>query len=175
MWGRKKVMDMQDYKKIEETVKKQEQMLRFEHFSNKDAWEFGSFMVQKAYNEGIELAIVIRKLNGNIVFQHCTEGTNLCNENWMLRKFHTVSMMERSSFGFWAESMSKGESLATHALDEKDYALCGGGFPIWLKSGEIVGVAIVSNLPHEQDHGFIVDAMSEYLQISDVPRISAFE
>ena len=40
---------------------------------------------------------------------------------------------------------------------------CGGGFPIKLKSGEMVGVILASNLPHEKDHQFIVDGLTDYI------------
>ena len=55
-----------------------------------------------------------------------------------------------------------------------DYALVGGGFPIRLKSGELVAVAVVSAFPHYEDHQFIVDALAEYLGIDDVPSVLEF-
>ena len=48
-------------------------------------------------------------------------------------------------------------------MDIKEYAICGGGFPIKLKSGEMVGVILASNLPHEKDHQFIVDGLTDYI------------
>lgn len=146
-------------------------MLRFDHFSNKDAWELGSFLVKKVYESGIEMAITIRKLNGNITFQHFTDGTNMNNQNWMRRKFNTVSLVERSSLGAWAESMIKDQPVEEQGLDPKDYVFCGGGFPIWLKSGEIVAVLTVSNLPHLQDHQFVIDGLQEWLKVENVPQI----
>lgn len=164
-------MDKQEYIRINEIVKQQEQLLRFDHFSNKDAWEFGSYLVKKVYESGIDMAITIRKLNGCIIFQHFTEGTNLNNQNWMRRKFNTVSLTERSSLGMWAESMIKEQPAEEQGLDPKDYVFCGGGFPIRLKSGEIVAVLTVSNLPHLEDHQFLIDGLQEWLQIENVPQI----
>ena len=159
-----------DYAKINEIVSEQEKALRFDHFNHKDAWELGSFLVNRIYDNNIEMAVSIRKVNGYILFQHGTEATNRNNQNWMDRKFNTVTMMERSSFGVWAKSNISGQGIAEHGLSEKDYAFCGGGFPIWLKSGEMVGVLIVSNLPHEQDHQFIIDSLQEYLDVQ-VPSV----
>lgn len=164
-------MTSEDYIKLNEIILKQEEMLRFPQFSNRDAWELGNYMVNKVYENKQELAIVIRKLNGNILFQHCTEGTNLNNQNWMERKFNTVSLMERSSLGAWAVAATTGEVISTHGLSEKDYIFCGGGFPIRLKTGEMVAVLIVSNFPHELDHDFIVKALSDWLGINNVPEI----
>ena len=161
-------MEKQKYEAINEAVKKQEELLRFDHFTNRDAGELGSFMVQRVYEKGIELAVSIRKLNGTVIFMHETEKTNQNNQNWMNRKFNTVSLMERSSYGAWAESLVTGETVSFHGLDEKDYVFCGGGVPIRLKTGELVAVLIVSNLPHEEDHRFVVDSLKEWLK-AEVP------
>jgi len=92
------------------------------------------------------------------------------NENWMRRKFRTVIMNERSSYLMWAfnEMGGRGQDpirdAALQGMDSKEYALCGGGFPIKLKTGEMVAVILASNLPHEKDHGFIVEGLESYLK-----------
>ena len=156
-------MEKEDYIKLEKEVRMQEESLRFVSFSNRDALALGNFLADRTYSQGIDLAICIRKVNGSILFQHMTEGTSLNNQNWMQRKFNTVRLFERSSYGVWAESMISGEDIAHHGLSDADYVFCGGGFPITLKTGEFVGVVLVSNLPHEKDHGFIVDGVKEWL------------
>ena len=167
-------MDKKDYIELNELLLHHEQKLRFEHFSNKDAWELGSFLVKKVYESEIELAIAIRKMNGNIIFQHGTDKTNLNNQNWMNRKFNTVLLMERSSLGSWAFSFISGEQVTTHGLSDRDYIFCGGGFPIRLKTGEIVAVITVSNLPHQRDHMFIADTLKDWLNISGIKDILSF-
>ena len=159
-----------DYVKINDIVSEQEKALLFERFSHKDAWELGQFLVKRIYDNNIEMAVSIRKVSGYILFQHGTEDTNLNNQNWMDRKFNTVKMMERSSFGVWAQACMSCQGIEEHGLSVKEYAFCGGGFPICLKSGEMIGVLIVSNLPHEQDHQFIIDSLQEYLNIT-VPSV----
>ena len=158
-------MEQLNYQQIKEKTIAQEKALRFDHFTNRDAWELGSFMVNRVYEQGIDMAIVIRKLNGNIIFQHATQGTCLDNQIWMDRKFRTVSLVERSSYGQWAQSQISGKNVAAHGLSDADYVFCGGGFPIRLKTGEMVGVITVSNLPHEQDHQFIIDSLCEWLHV----------
>jgi uncharacterized protein (UPF0303 family) len=156
-------MDKDKYITLEKTIKSEEESLRFARFSNREALDLGNFLTERVYNQKTDLAICIRKMNGAILFQHMTEGTCLNNQNWMNRKFNTVALMERSSYGAWAVSQISGETIADHGLSEADYKLCGGGFPITLKSGEIVAVLTVSNLPHEKDHKFIVDGLKEWL------------
>ncbi len=166
-------MEKEMYGRLNEVLCEQEKRLRFEHFSNRDAWELGAFLVKKVYESGLNLAIAIRKLNGNILFQHTTENTNLNNQNWMDRKFRTVALMECSSLRAWAVSFLSGEQIPTHGLSEREYVFCGGGHPICLKTGEIVAVLTVSNLPHYLDHSFIVNSLSEWLHI-DVPKTDHF-
>ena len=161
-----------DYKKIIDQVTKQEEMLRFEHFTNNDAWELGKSLVDKVEREGIQMAISIRKLNGNTIFAYFSDGTNLMNENWMRRKYNTVKMNEMSSFKQWAIHTWREHTLESMGLEVKDYALCGGGFPIKLKNGEMVAVLTVSNLPHEKDHAFIIEGLSDFLKIKGVPAIT---
>ncbi len=156
-------MGKEKYVKLDKEVRADEESIRFESFSNKDALDLGNFLAEKVYSQGIELAICIRRPNGAILFQHMTEGASMNNQNWMERKFNTVSLMERSSYGAWVESKITGEGVTHHGLSDEDYVFCGGGFPVILKTGEFVSVVLVSNLPHEQDHQFVVDGLKEWL------------
>ncbi len=167
-------MDRETYIRVNEIVTKQEEALRFTHFSNRDAWELGSFLVKKLYDSKMEMSVCIRKLNGSIIFQHLTEKTARNNENWMMRKFRTVALMERSSLGVWAAAGINNEPPQVHGLSEQEYVFAGGGFPIRLTSGELVAVLTVSNLPHEQDHGFVIKGLKEWLDMPEVPEVEPF-
>jgi len=164
-------MDEINYAQIIKTTLEQEALLRFDRFSHQDAFDLGCFIVRRAQQKGVAMAVAIRKLNGCIVFQHLTDGTTHSNENWMRRKFNTVALTEGCSLRAWASSELKGQDLSAQGLSAMDYALCGGGFPIRLKGGELAGVITVSNLPHLEDHAFLVDALSEYLDAAGVPQI----
>ena len=53
---------------LEETIRilsMQEEILQFPHFTNKDAWELGSYMVSEAAHNGLPVVISIR-LNKDI-------------------------------------------------------------------------------------------------------------
>lgn len=161
----------ENYAQIMITAKEQEDLLRFEHFTADDAWDLGSFLVRRVRSAGIEMAVSIRKLNGHILFQHCTQGTSLSNQQWMNRKFNTVAFTEGSSLRAWANLLDRGQVPQDQGVSPQDYAYCGGGFPIRLTGGELVGVVIVSNLPHREDHRFIVSALADYLHRDAVPFI----
>lgn len=164
-------MERAQIDKIMAEVDTQEKALRFKRFTNDDAWELGKIYVEKIKREGIEMAVAIRKVNGNTIFSYFSNGTNKLNENWMNRKFNTVTMNEMSSFKRWAISQYSGGTVETMGLDNKDYALCGGGFPVKLENGEMVAVVLASNLPHQLDHKFIVEGMAEFLKIEGLPEI----
>ena len=66
--------------------------------------------------------------------------------------------------GAWALEAISGESVDVNGLSKEDFIFAGGGFPIRLKAGEIVAILTVSNLPHMDDHKFIVRVLSEYLE-----------
>lgn len=150
-----------------EALAVQEDKLRFARFNADQARALGNFLADRIEAEGIDLAAAIRRLNGQILFQYMSEGTALSNQVWMQRKFNTVVFSGHSSLYMWA----KNTTPAAQGLDEREYAFCGGGFPIFLTSGEFVGVLTVSNLPHIQDHNFVIRNLSAWLHIPAVPLI----
>jgi uncharacterized protein (UPF0303 family) len=50
-------------------------------------------------------------------------------------------------------------------IDEADYALAGGGFPIQVKGAGIVGCLTISGLPGRMDHGVGVDTLCDHLGV----------
>lgn len=160
-----------NFAKLDKIVRAQEALLRFDHFNSRDAWDLGKFMVEQALAENIDISICIRKLNGYILFQYGSEGTSLNNQAWMERKFNTVMHTERSSLGMYISSKLTGEDVSVHGLDSKSYVFCGGGFPIYVQGVGTIAVLTVSNLPHVEDHKFITNCLSKYLNKADVPEI----
>ncbi len=151
-------------------LEKQEQMLRFERFCQSDALALGNLMAQRAQKAGLTVAISIRLGNGSILFQYLPDGTNALNEKWMRRKFNTVMTTTCSSLREAFSLEEKGSSAADQGLDEAEYALCGGGFPIRIRGSEaVIGAVIASNLYHIADHEFVTGALREYLGCPDAP------
>lgn len=158
------------YASITEAVIKQEEILRFPSFTNDDAWKIGCLMTEEIRERGIELAVAVKKINGCTMFHYSTAGTSLLNEKWMTRKFNAVCLNETSSFLAWAKAAVSGEGPVFAGLSDEDYIYCGGGFPIKLQNGELVGVILASNLPHQQDHQFLANVLAKYLgkEVPDV-------
>jgi uncharacterized protein (UPF0303 family) len=172
---------MEDMMDTEKTIEEilgilgmQEEILQFNHFTNADAWELGSLMVEEAKKRELAISISIRRSNGLVVFQHCLEGTKLHNEQWMCRKFNTVKVMETSSLFLYTKLKKCDQTMEDQFLDEKQYACCGGAFPIRIEEAGVIGVIIVSGMNHVADHDFIIKCLSKYLHMDEVPRIKKF-
>ena len=150
-------------------LEKQEQMLRFEHFTHKDILDLGLFMVERAQRLNTCVSVAIRTAEGAAVFQHLPDGTGKNNENWMRRKANTVLLMDCSSLRATYNLERYNETLEDHGLSHTDYALCGGGFPARLKDGTLVGAVTVSNLFHIADHEFVTASLREYLNCPECP------
>ena len=56
----------------------QEDILQFTHFTNADAWELGTMILMEARRRGAQVGIMIRRSNGEVVFQYCDNGITQC-------------------------------------------------------------------------------------------------
>ena len=154
-----------DLATMRDTCARQEELLRFETFDNGAAWALGSLMAAESKRRGLKVCAAIWSLTGYVLFQYAAEGTTVNNQNWVRRKFNAVRLMERSSLASRAVAELSGEGVAECGLDPREYVFCGGGFPIRLRTGELVAVALVSGLPDVMDHGFLVDCLGKYLGV----------
>ena len=149
----------------------QEEILQFTHFTNEDAWELGSAMTLEARRRRFPVLISIRLNNGFTVFQYAADGANLQNEGWIQRKFQTVRTLEHSTLYTCMLLKKSEETLENWFLDPREYAACGGGFPIRVEEVGVIGAVMVSGLDHFSDHDFIIKSVSRYLHVDEVPRI----
>lgn len=149
----------------------QEEILQFTHFTNEDAWELGNILVAESKRRANPASISIRLNNGFTVFQYAADGTTLNNEQWMRRKANTVKTLERSSFHTYLQLQKSEENLKDWLLDAKEYAACGGGFPIRVEEVGVIGTIVVAGRDHIADHDMIVKCLSRYLHVDEVPRV----
>ena len=127
----------------------QEDILQFTHFTNADAWELGTMILMEARRRGAQVGIMIRRSNGEVVFQYCDNGITPHNVELMRRKSNSVLLTERSSLQLYM----------------------GGGFPICVEEVGVVATVAVSGMGQVSDHDVIVKCISKYLHIDEVPRI----
>jgi uncharacterized protein (UPF0303 family) len=141
----------------------QEQTLRFEKFDEHTAWEVGSRLRSAAKTRGTALAIDIT-LGGHTVFASALPGASPNNSNWVRRKRNTVLHFHRSSFGLGLQlEKDKTDFTAKFALPLADYAVHGGGFPVRLVGGNMIGAITVSGLPQREDHKIVVEVLAGFL------------
>lgn len=158
---------------LEKVLDMQEEILQFSHFTNEDAWMLGNIIVAEAKRRSLPVAVSIRLNNGYTVFQYAADGTNLCSQGWLDRKYNTVKMTEHSSLNLYMTLRRTEQSLEDLFLDPKEYAACGGGFPIRVEEVGVIGAVTVSGLDHISDHDLLIKCISMYLHIDEVPRIRA--
>ncbi|MFA9378804.1 MAG: heme-degrading domain-containing protein [Lachnotalea sp.] len=151
----------------------QEEILQFSHFTNDDAWELGNIIVTAAKKLDVTIATSIKLNSGYTVFQHGFDGTNLVNEKWMDRKFNIVKVTEKSSLYAAMLLQRSEETLEDWGLNAKDYAACGGGFPIRVEEVGVIGAVVITGLDHVTDHDLLIKCISKYLHVDEVPRIKA--
>ena len=78
----------------------------------------------------------------------------------MNHKQHTVERCHTSSLRAAVERELNGVK-ENWQQDESHYAFCGGGFPI-IVNDEFRGVAMISGLPHLEDHRNLVEVMDQF-------------
>jgi uncharacterized protein (UPF0303 family) len=152
-------------------VERQEALLEFKSFNRTDAWKLGNIFVKKIREHNYPMAVSLRMCSGLVLFHYAWEGTSLNNEGWMNRKFNVVKDLDMSSLLNMLKIMQKKTTLEERGLDPKLYAWGGGGFPIRVRGTGLVGAALVSGLPGRDDHAILVECISEFLKVKDVPQI----
>jgi uncharacterized protein (UPF0303 family) len=139
--------------------------LLFDSFTHQDALRLGQMVVEQAanYNEPMVVRILFDDLN---VFTYFMPGTTLNNVWWMDKKIRTSKRTGVSSLLAYAQIIEGDRAAEPWNSDEGNYALCGGCFPIKLKSGAVAGHVLISGLAHYCDHQLAIDAVSKFLCVS---------
>ncbi len=148
----------------------QEQALVFPTFDEVTAWELGSKIREIAASRKQGVFIDIR-LWDRVLFTHAMAGTSSDNEDWVRRKVNVVKRFQCASYRKGLELKRDGKVLdEAVGCSPIDYAAHGGGFPVRMVGGPIIGCITVSNLPQREDHKLAVEAIAAVLgvDISDI-------
>lgn len=145
-------------------IARQEEALRFDSFSEADAWALGSLMREQALQRNLPFVIDIR-IGTRPLFFTALPGSAPDNVDWVRRKVNTVYRFHKSSYRVGRECALQGKPFdASRGVDPMDHAPAGGGFPIHLKGTGVVGVVTVSGIPQREDHDFVVDMLCRVLK-----------
>ena len=145
--------------KLLEIIEKQEELLCFNKFDNRDALKLGVMIAEKVKESERPVAIKIY-LEKILVFQYTMKGKEISHYSWAERKNQMVSATGHSSMYVMLQNEHLGKW--TEFEDDETKAFACGGFPIKLKSGVIIGTVSISGLVDPKDHEVIVSALAEY-------------
>lgn len=147
-----------------EKVLQQEREYQFRNFSHADAWELGNELVAACAEMEGPLAVEI-EVNHVIVFRYYPDGTGKFHEQWLQRKRNMVNTVEKSTLRCKFEIEQNHEDLERDwCLSPLQYAACGGGFPIRLRGGSVIGAVAVSGLPDLRDHAALIEGLRRYFE-----------
>jgi uncharacterized protein (UPF0303 family) len=145
-------------------VIRQEELLVFKSFDEKDAWDIGCALREEAAKYGTGLVIDIRA-GHQILFNSFMPGATVDNIDWVRKKINLVEILKTSSYLIGLEVKFRNGDKKIKGLSDVDYAWHGGCFPIRLTSGEVVALATVSGLPQRDDHKLVTDVIADYLGV----------
>ena len=141
----------------------EEDELQFTSFTNDDAWELGTALVEYARREGAPVAIDISR-NHHQLFRAALPGATPDNDTWIARKQRVVHRFGHSTLHTRQAFVERGTTFEEAlGLDPQQYAAHGGGFPVLVRSVGPVGVVVVSGLPQLEDHRMVVSALRAHL------------
>lgn len=134
-------------------VNNQEKRYVFNEFTHEDALQFGLNVLEVVKEEKLKNVRIRVTCDNDIVFQYLMNDKN--GEMWLNRKEKTVMESGHSSLYVF-----QNQDQYKHMLDNDEYAVCGGGFPLII-NGELRGTLITSGLDHEEDHMLIIKALKK--------------
>ncbi|KAH9909695.1 hypothetical protein F4778DRAFT_775610 [Xylariomycetidae sp. FL2044] len=144
--------------------------LIFPSFTASTAWALGTTLRQKlATCFPSKPAVIDISLAWG---QHCLfhsvtgpPGTGPDNDSWVARKRNTVLRFGVSSWYMQVKMGGDERAFAEkYALERREYAIHGGGWPVKVEGVEgVVAVVVVSGLKQEEDHGVVVEGVREVL------------
>lgn len=141
----------------------EEGRLALPSLSESDAIDIGLLLLARARARSLAVTIEVRRA-GRVVFRAALPGTSPDNDVWVAGKAATVERFGHSTWQVRQRYLAQGTTFEEHTgLVRPAYAAHGGGYPLAVAGTGVIGVALVSGLPQEQDHALIVECLEAYL------------
>jgi uncharacterized protein (UPF0303 family) len=139
----------------------EQQEILLDRFDYDFVWALGGRMRELAARDAAPVAITVSH-GTTLVFSTLMPGATLDNLDWAARKRAVAHRFHRSSLAIRLEMEAAGFDFnARFRLREADYVASGGGIPLILRGGTLIGTAAVSGLPDIDDHRLVVDALRD--------------
>ena len=137
--------------------------LRLATFDYEFAWRLGCLMQAQAAARSLPAAITVAH-GTDVVFALLMPGATPDNTDWAARKRSVAHRFHRSSLAMRLEAEQGGYDFNSRfRLPEADFVAGGGGFPLMLRGGTLIGTVGVSGLPDVEDHRLATNALRDLL------------
>ncbi|XUY29892.1 heme-degrading domain-containing protein (plasmid) [Agrobacterium sp. rho-8.1] len=137
--------------------------IRLDRFDYDFAWELGSRIRSRAQSNSLPVAIQVRH-GTDVVFSTLVGAATIDNFDWTRRKCAVAHRFHRSSLQIRLEAEEGGYDFnAKFRLPTADYVASGGGVPLILKGGTLIGTVAVSGLPNVEDHNLVIDILRQII------------
>lgn len=144
-------------------IARQERDLRFDSFSEEDAWRLGCHLRTRAAEQQWPVVIEVRRFDRPL-FVAALAGSVPDNHEWVRRKSNVVARFHRSSYGVGLQLKRDAVTLESrYGLSLSDYSPHGGSFPLAVKGAGLIGSVTMSGLPQRDDHTVVVEALCRML------------
>ena len=148
-----------------DVLAREEQLLQFDHFDDAAATAIGNRIVERARARDQKVTVQIKQ-GDKVLFNQATPGASPDHADWIRRKNNLVARTGHSSFYTHNEvRQGGGDHDALPGLDMRNYAAHGGAFPLVVRGTGMIGTITVSGLPGAEDHGLVVAALKDYLEL----------
>ena len=150
-------------------IKRQETELVFSEFNELVAHSLGDRIRERALREKLVIVVDIRTWDRQLYFM-ALPGTTADNAEWVRRKANMVRQTQKASYRPVLENKTEADHfLPRRGLDNADFVIAGGGFPIRVKGAGVIGCITVSGLHERDDHQVAVDGICEELGVDKAP------
>jgi uncharacterized protein (UPF0303 family) len=151
-----------------EALQDQERALVLPKFDEQVAFELGTALRARCAAIAARAVIDIRT-PGRRLFFAALPGSTANNEDWARRKGNVVLRLHLSSMLAGENLKAEGRSQwPDAALDVKDFAVHGGGFPVRVHDIGVVAAISISGMPSRQDHDMIVTTLASHLGVTNL-------
>lgn len=141
----------------------QERALVLPEFNEDIAFKLGSALRGLGLAGGLGIAIEIRT-GERPLFYAALAGSTADNPHWLRRKANTVHRFHKASYRMVLEHNGPDDFFGPRrGVDNADYVMAGGGFPIRVKSAGMIGSICVSGLPDRDDHRLVVEVLADHM------------
>ena len=135
------------------------------NFSHEDSILLGELALEIIKRKKLNCAMEVR-LGEFVVFHISFVGTSKENDWWMNRKANVVKLKGHSSLYERVLSEEKDEDwFRVNNVEEENFAIHGGGFPIKLENGQLAGTLLISGLPQIDDHNLAVEILKKFKEL----------